>query len=65
MNYENNQNRNRFTEIEITRRVTRGVGEGGDWEKGIENKKYNGSYKTDRERLRIVWEMDKTKNLYV
>ena len=25
----------------------------------------NGRYKIDRRRLRIVWEMDKPKNLYV
>ena len=25
----------------------------------------NGRYKIDRERLRIVWEMEKPKNLYV
>ena len=30
-----------------------------------ENKKHNGRYRIDRERLRIVWEMEKPKNLYV
>ena len=25
----------------------------------------NGRYKTDRGRLRVVWEVEKTKNLYV
>ena len=43
-----------------------GVGEGrmGEKVQGIKN--INGSrYKIDRGRLRIVWEMENTKNLYI
>ena len=38
-------------------------GENGGKEQGIRNIK--GRYKIDRGRLRIVWEMEKPKNLYV
>ena len=37
----NNQNRNRFTEIEITWRVFSGKGEGREWGEGTGNKKHN------------------------
>ena len=51
--------------MEITFRVIReeGVGENGGKIQGIRS--INGRYKIDRERLRIVWEMEKPKNLYV
>ena len=39
MNYANNQNRNRITEVKITRRVI--SGDGGEWGKGTGNKKHN------------------------
>ena len=39
MNYANNQNRNRITEMEIMWMVIRG--EGGEWGKGTGNKKHN------------------------
>ena len=38
---------------------------GGMGEKVQGRRSINGRYKTDRERLRIVWEMEKPKNLYV
>ena len=40
-----------------------GRGRMGEKVQGIRS--INGRYKTDRGRLRIVWEMDKPKNLYV
>ena len=36
---------------------------GGDEVQGIRS--INGGYKIDRGRLRIVWEMEKPKNLYI
>ena len=41
----------------------RGVGRMGEKVQGITS--INGRYKIDRGRLRIVWEMEKPKNLYV
>ena len=49
--------------MEITRRVISGVGENGGKIQGIRS--INGRYKIDRRRLRIVWEMEKPKNLYI
>ena len=52
--------------MEITWRVISGEGEGGKWggkAQGIRS--INGRYKIDWERLRIVWKMEKPKNLYV
>ena len=40
-----------------------GVGRMGEKVQGIRS--INGRYKIDRGRLRIVWEMEKLKNLYV
>ena len=40
-----------------------GVGEWGGKVKGVRS--INGRYKIDRGRLRIVWEMEKPKNLHV
>ena len=41
-------------------------GGGGDWEKKVQGiRSINGRYKIDRGRLRILWEMEKPKNLYV
>ena len=40
-----------------------GVGRMGEKVQGIRS--INGRYKIDRGRLRIVWEMEKPKNLYV
>ena len=40
-----------------------GVGRMGEKEQRISS--INGRYKIDRGRLRIVWEMEKPKNLYV
>ena len=37
----------------------------GGWGKGTGNKKHKWRYKIDRGKLRIVWEMEKLKNLYV
>ena len=55
---------NRITEMVITWRVM-GVG-GGEWEKKVQGiRSINGRYKIDRGRLRILWEMEKPKNLYV
>ena len=41
----------------------RGRGENGRKIRGIRS--INGRYKIDRERLKIVWKMEKPKNLYV
>ena len=41
----------------------RGVGRMGEKVQGITS--INGRYKIDKGRLRIVWEMEKPKNLYV
>ena len=35
------------------------------WGKGTGIRSINGRYKIDKGRLRIVWEMEKPKNLYV
>ena len=40
-----------------------GRGRGGEKVQGIRS--INGRYKIDKGRLRIVWEMEKSKNLYV
>ena len=40
-------------------------GVGGVWEKVQGIRSINGRYKIDKGRLRIVWEMEKPKNLYV
>ena len=51
--------------MEITWRVISGewVGREGENVQGISS--INGRYKIDRGRLRIVWEMEKPKNLHV
>ena len=49
--------------MEITWRVISGGG-GREWENGMGNKKHK-RYKTDRGKLRIVWKMEKPKNLYI
>ena len=42
------------------------AGEWGEGRKKVQGiRSINGSYKIDRGRLRIVWEMEKPKNLYV
>ena len=47
--------------MEITWRLIGRRGQGREWgERSI-----TGRYKIDRERLRIVWEMEKPKNLFV
>ena len=51
--------------MEITWRVVRGEGERGMEENVQGISSINGRYKIDRGRLRIVWEMEKPKNLYV
>ena len=51
--------------MEITWRVIRGEGRWGIWEKVQGIRSINCRYKTDRGRLRIVYEMKKPKNLYV
>ena len=55
-----------MTEMEIT--ISGGLSvERGRWEnggKGTGIRSINGRYKIDRRRLRIVWEMEKPKNLY-
>ena len=43
----------------------RGSGKGREGEKVQRISSINGRYKIDRGRLRIVWEMEKPKNLYV
>ena len=43
--------------------MARGRGKIGEKVQGIRS--INGRYKMDRGRLRIVWEMEKPKNLYV
>ena len=60
-NQADNQNRNRIIGMKITWRVISGEVGGGEW--GI--KSIIGRYKIDRGRLRMVWEMEKPKNLYV
>ena len=42
-----------------------GIGRGRDGGKVQRISSINGRYKMDRARLRIVWEMEKPKNLYV
>ena len=52
--------------MEITWRVISRKVEGGRiWEKVQGIRSIVGRYKLDRGRLRIVWEMEKPKNLYV
>ena len=51
--------------MEITWSVISGGVEGENMEKGTGNKKQKSQVKIDREGLRIVWEMEKPKNLYV
>ena len=52
--------------MEITwRDISRGVGGGKRGEKVQRISSINGRYKIDRRRLRMVWEMEKPKNLYV
>ena len=41
------------------------AGQGRMWEKVQGIRSINGRYKIDRGRLRIVWEMEKPKNLYM
>ena len=42
------------------------AGEGGEWEEKVQGiRSINGRYKIDSGKLRIVWEMQKPKNLYV
>ena len=52
--------------MEITQRVISGEGEG---ENGVEKlqeiRSIIGRHKVDKGRLRIVWEIEKPKNLYV
>ena len=43
--------------MEIPWRVVNREGEGGEWGKVHGIRSINGSYKIDRGRLRIVWEM--------
>ena len=54
MNYSNHQNKNGFTEIEITWRVISGEGEEKNGEKVQVIRNISGQYKIDRGRLRIV-----------
>ena len=52
--------------MEITWRVVSGEAVREEWgknEQGVRG--INGRYKIDRRRLRIVWEMERSKNLYV
>ena len=51
--------------MEITWRVISREREGGMGEKIQGIRSINGRYKIDRRRLRIVWEVEKPKNLYV
>ena len=51
--------------MEITWRVISGAGGGGRREKVQGRSSIHDRKKTDRERLRTVWEMEKPKNLYV
>ena len=53
--------------MEITWKVIRGEGRERRrmWEKVQGIRSINGRYKIDRGRLRIIWEMEKPKNLYV
>ena len=52
--------------MEITQRVISGEAKEGEWGKRYKGKKsINRRYKIDRGRLRIVWEMEKPKNLHV
>ena len=55
---------NRITEMEITWKVTVGRGRGREGEKVPGISSINGRYKIDKGKLRIIWEMEKTKNLY-
>ena len=49
--------------MDITWRVISRKGEMGEKVQGISS--INGRYKIDRGRLRIVWEVEKPKNLYI
>ena len=50
--------------MEITRRVISGEGERKGWGEKVQRiRSINGRYKTDRGRLRRVWEMEKPKNM--
>ena len=49
--------------MEITCKVISREGAGGERRKSTGNRSINGRYKIDRRRLRIVWEMEKPKNL--
>ena len=52
--------------MEITWRPISGEGEGGEGGEKVQGtSSINGRYKIDRGRLRIVWEMETPKNLYV
>ena len=52
--------------MEIIWRVISGQGEGREWRGKVQGiRSIIGRYKTDRGKLRIVWEMEKPKNLYV
>ena len=51
--------------MEVTRRVMSGEGRGQVEEKVQGKRSINHRYKIDRGRLRVVWEMEKPKNLYV
>ena len=52
--------------MEITWRVISGKGEGGRMREKVQGvRSINGRHEIDKGRLRIVWEMEKPKNLYV
>ena len=52
--------------MEITWRVISGEAKGGRVGKKVQGiRSINVRYKIDKGRLRIVWEMEKSKNLYV
>ena len=51
--------------MEITWRVISGEGEGGNAGKGTGNKKHKWEVQNRQRMLRIVWEMEKPKNLYI
>ena len=52
--------------MEITWRVISGEWDGGRMKEKVRGiRSINGRYKIDRQRLKTVWEMEKTKNIYV
>ena len=52
--------------MEITWRVISHEWVGVDWGKKVQGiRSINGRHKIDKERLRTVWEMEMSKNLYV